>query len=138
MRYIKPYKFHESFEIGDFDRFKSELNELLGNLTDDGFQVIPILNYTGMGITIYKSCKSFTSSIINTTPNFKLVDANSFNYGEIRPEIERMISYISNRYTFRDVRITKSINEVEYKRELPNEEDDNMRILCIEIKFLDK
>lgn len=99
MKHLKSYKIFEDYGI------KQEIGELLANLTDDGYHINIIERgvngYDVLVITIDKRIPSNKGYI----PPEDLVP---FPWIEVRPEIQRMVAYLNDRYFLNQTKLYKA------------------------------
>lgn len=103
MKHLTTYKiFEKRNPFIWFGDLQSEINELLGNLIDDGHQVL--VN------KIYDSPMGIEITIGKIGPSLMVLSHEKFKWGEVRPEIERMMDYLDDRFIIKDTTLYTSIS----------------------------
>jgi hypothetical protein len=138
----------ETMWSSEHDHIDVEIKELLANLLDDGFQVLSgrqsYGNYQdGIIITIDKRSSPMPRLDYNLSPWDK--DVLVFKWGEARPEIERMLEYLSDRFELKKTTLQKGATMGFPKAEnasgifgsvLPGKGFDKMDVKFIRIELL--
>lgn len=135
MRHLKTYKIFEDYGI------KQEVGDLIANLTDDGYHTTiterPTNGYHFLIITIDKRVESNKSYI---SPE----DLTTFPWIEVRPEIQRMVDYLKDRYFLHKTKLYKSIDRYAssmgdmftFDYVIPMVGTDNLNIKKVEMTFI--
>jgi hypothetical protein len=137
MRYLKRY--NETMR----DELYNEIEELLANLLDEGFQVLTGRqsfghNSHGILITLDKRSSSMPRLSYHLSP-FD-TDSLTFKWGDVRSEIERMIEYLGDRFDLRKTTVQKEANagNAGIFGKLPGKQFDKMDAKFIRIEMIMK
>jgi len=146
VKYLSTYRLFESvLTDDDLDEVKTEVNDLLSNIIDDGFKVDTYCSLVKCSpnvvtISIYRDVDKNTQyeSPRSNTEWFQEKEKR-FKWSGVRPEIVRMMDFLKDRFILESIKIWR-INEDGKSRsfsftKIPSE-DELQTIKFIEIKSM--
>ncbi len=140
MKYLKKYKiFEEGNPFIWFGDLQNEIKELLANLLDDDYQVLIGKIHDPMGIEITIDKRDSPQPRLSFHPSPFDTGSLKFKWVEARPDIERMMEYLNDRFILGDIKLYSSANNhFTYKDGFIPNSNDIWTIVFISIKLIFK